>query len=1701
MELRTVRILRGPNVWANFPVIEALVDLQELDEVYSHQIPGFNDRLMAWLPGMIEHRCGLGYRGGFFERLRTGTLQGHILEHVTLELQDLCGLSVGFGKARDAGEPGVYKVVIQYEEEDLGRACLETAWRMLEAAREGTPFDVAAEIQALRSLADAVCQGPSTRAIVKAAWARRIPRRRISNDSSLVVLGQGVKQRRILTAETDRTGAIASSIAKDKELTRSLLRGVGVPVPSGRPVESAEDAWEAAQELGLPVVVKPREGNHGRGVAAGLTTREQVIAGFETARKVRGGVLVERYVSGAEHRLLVVGGRMVAAYRGEPARVVGDGRSTVAQLVEELNRDPRRGDEMFYPLDRIELNEVARLTLAGEGHTPESVPGAGETVIVDHRADLCADVTERVHPEVAARAVEAARVVGLDIAGLDVMAEDIGRPLEDQGGAIVEVNAGPGLGTHLRPAEGVARPVGEAIVEMLFPDGQDGRIPTVGVTGTNGKTTVTRLIAHIAADRGRVAVGMTCTDGIYLNGRRLEAGDCSGPKSAKAVLLNPTTEVAVLEAARGGIIREGLGFDRCHVGVVTNIGEGDHLGLGGISTVEQMALVKRTVVDIVLPTGYAVLKADDRLTAEMADHCRGGVIFFAQDGRDPVLARHLAEGKRGVYAEGGMIVLAEGSNQRRLVSLDQVPLTHLEPIRLKVGQADPSRRANEQQTMDNLELVAQFESAVGQCFEALGRDPKALEAYDKAAEAVRASRRLKWVEPWLSAAGILLRQGRFDGAAAKLEDGLDSLRDEPTLLTALARVRLAEQASLPREKQSYKELERVLERGLKAAPADSGLIKLQANYLTATGQAEEAAALLQAATDPRHRPRDPELFINLAEILRREGRLDEAAGVLDRGLETIGDRSALQLARAQVLLLQGHEKAAVDTLIEGTVRVPDDQKTSLWRALGDLHRRRGDSAAARQAYARWAELAPADPQPRLQILDLALNSGDDRAIAGAIASLEKIGGLAAQLARAAMLLNGQAGADQLDEATRSVDRIVAENPSKSVGYLLRGQILERKGDADGAAQAYREARTRDGGPEALRALMLVLARGRKFDEMQRLRAELAPGELTPELEQMVAGVALTMGETDEAERIAREIVQGDPQGLNTRVWEAGILNALGKPEEAEKSLLALIDRRPTELAPRVALMMFFHNRNREAEAAEVVKQIRERVKADQLNLVLAGCFQVIGDQERAAEAYREALRERPDDPETNRRAIAFFKASGQADEAIAALRALIGRDPDQDWAGRELALLLSGRAGDQAAWAEALELTGVSAQADDTPEDRLIRATVLARSPDPDRRREAIDILEALISEGAGTVAAGSHDLLARILGDAGELPEALEHAKGAAARGTDAGPIAYYIELLLRDQKPGVAEPEVERLARLEGESLRVAGYRALILRSKDRGSEGAELLERAVANLPDAPGSEASARGVLDLLVRLDQPDAATRVGRELAKRWPSSGWALGLILARAGSRDEALRACQDAAQAGATVEAALAAAQIASEQPEGPGAEDRLARADGLLEAALRAKPDDAALLFSRAVVQRSRGRDDQAATTYRELLTGQPNNIAALNNLAWTLSEDLEKPDEALGPIDRAIGLSDSPSLLDTRGVVLTRLNRLDEAIKDLEAAAKAKPSAMTYYHLARAHHKAGHADAFREARDRAREAGLKPEQLQPGERSEMKQLME
>jgi cyanophycin synthetase len=674
LDIREILILRGPNLWANYPVLEAWVDLGTLREASSDEVPGFNERLKRWLPGLMEHRCSEGERGGFFKRLDRGTYPAHILEHVTLELQTCVGHQVGYGKARHTCVDGLYKVAVRYLDEKVAEAALRTGRELLLAAYAGKEFDVASAIEKLRDVVDTNALGPSTQAMVNAARHRDIPWRRLQEGRSLIQFGQGVQQRRIWTAETDRSGAIAEYIAQDKDLTRMTLRRAGVPVPEGRIVSDADDAWEAAQEIGLPVVVKPRDGNHGRGVFIDLKTEDDIRKAFPVAEENGNGVIVESYVPGVDHRLLVIGGKMIAATRGEPAMVTGDGKQTILQLVQsQLNTDPRRSEHDTAAWSVIETapwDPTVLADLQQQGHTPESKPEAGVRVLVSRFANPAVDITDIVHPTVQDHVSTAAHAVGLDIAGIDLVCVDIAQPLETQGGCIVEVNASPGLGGHLQPAVGTPRPVGEAIIDMLFPEGNEGRIPVVGVTGSRGKTVTTKMIAHLLEATNK-RLGVAMTRAMQFGTRAIQAPQGDHIGGAHGVLLHPWTEMAVCEVSTESILREGLGFDRCAVGVVTNVGR-DKLGICYIDTMEQMAKVHRCVIDVVLPTGTAVLNADDPLVVEMAEHCKGSVIFFSHTDTSPVVKAHRAAGGKALYVEGVDIMLAEGGKSRLLCSISEI---------------------------------------------------------------------------------------------------------------------------------------------------------------------------------------------------------------------------------------------------------------------------------------------------------------------------------------------------------------------------------------------------------------------------------------------------------------------------------------------------------------------------------------------------------------------------------------------------------------------------------------------------------------------------------------------------------------------------------------------------------------------------------------------------------------------------------------------------------------------------------------------------------------------------------------------------------------------------------------------------------------------------------------------------------------------
>ena len=667
MEVSRIRALRGPNLWSHHTAIQSVVACTA-QETNISQMPGFETRLRARFPEISPFQPT-----GHDDSIP----MAHVLELAALELQAQAGCPVTFSCTTPTLDADVYQVVVEYSEEEVGLLALELAQELCQSAMQDTPFDVAAALARLRELDEDVRLGPSTGSIVDAAVARGIPFSRMT-EGSMVRFGWGSKQRRIQAAEIDATSAIAESIAQDKDLTKKLLAAAGVPVPTGRAVTDAEDAWKAALEIGLPVVVKPQDGNQGKGITVNITTQEQLVAAYNTAITFRDDIMVERYLPGNDFRLLVVGDKLVAAARRDPPKVVGDGVQTITQLVEQVNQDPRRGSGHSTSLTKMRIDDIARACLVTQGFTADDIPAKGQRVNLRNNANLstggsATDVTDDVHPEVAARAVAAAHMVGLDICGVDLVCDSILRPIEEQGGGIVEVNAAPGLRMHLTPSFGKGRPVGEAIISSMFKAGENGRIPIVAVTGTNGKTTTVRLISHLLTTNN-MCVGMTNTDGVYVGGQCIDTGDCSGPKSAKSVLLHPDVDAAVLETARGGILREGLAFDRCDVAVVTNVGSGDHLGLNYITTVQDLAVLKRVIVQNVSQSGVAVLNAADPIVASMASKCKGAVTFFALDRFNPVMATHRAQGNTVVFVENGNLVAAKGDKQH-VIPLSEIPIT------------------------------------------------------------------------------------------------------------------------------------------------------------------------------------------------------------------------------------------------------------------------------------------------------------------------------------------------------------------------------------------------------------------------------------------------------------------------------------------------------------------------------------------------------------------------------------------------------------------------------------------------------------------------------------------------------------------------------------------------------------------------------------------------------------------------------------------------------------------------------------------------------------------------------------------------------------------------------------------------------------------------------------------------------------------
>jgi cyanophycin synthetase len=685
MKIIRTQTLRGPNYWSirRDKLIVMRLDLEDLAEKPSNEIPGFYEGLIDVLPSLVEHYCSPGYRGGFFERVRTGTYMGHIIEHIALELQELAGTPVGFGRTRGTSTPGVYNVVFEYVDEQAGRYAGRAAVRLCQSLVDTGTYskeELAQDLADLRDLCNNAALGPSTETIVKEAQARNIPWLLLSA-RSMVQLGYGVHQKRIQATLSSFSGILAVELACDKEGTKTILKDGGIPVPRGTVIQYLDELPAAIEEVGgFPIVIKPLDGNHGRGISIDVKNQQEAEEAYDlasAASKTR-SVIVERYYKGSDHRILVINGKVAAVAERIPAHVVGDGRSTVEELIEITNRDPNRGDGHANVLTKITIDKTALNVLGKQGYELTSILPQGAIAYLRATANLstggiAVDRTDEIHPENVWIAQRVAKLIGLDIAGIDVVTDDIRKPLKEVDGVIVEVNAAPGFRMHVAPSRGLPRNIAAPVIDMLFPPGTPSRVPILAITGTNGKTTTSRLISHICRQTGKV-VGFTTTDGVYIDDYLVEKGDNTGPYSAGMILKEPTVEIAVLETARGGILRSGLAFNQCDVGVVLNVAA-DHLGIGDIDTIEQMAKVKSVVAEVVSAEGYAVLNADDPLTVSMAEKVKGRVAYFSMSPDNPIIHDHIRRGGMAAIYENGYLSILEGEWTLRIEEAVNIPVT------------------------------------------------------------------------------------------------------------------------------------------------------------------------------------------------------------------------------------------------------------------------------------------------------------------------------------------------------------------------------------------------------------------------------------------------------------------------------------------------------------------------------------------------------------------------------------------------------------------------------------------------------------------------------------------------------------------------------------------------------------------------------------------------------------------------------------------------------------------------------------------------------------------------------------------------------------------------------------------------------------------------------------------------------------------
>ncbi len=987
-------------------------------------------------------------------------------------------------------------------------------------------------------------------------------------------------------------------------------------------------------------------------------------------------------------------------------------------------------------------------------------------------------------------------------------------------------------------------------------------------------------------------------------------------------------------------------------------------------------------------------------------------------------------------------------------------VTELEAIRYKVDKA----------------LEPHAYHALGQAYEAMRAPAKAIEAYRQAAEGAR-----DWSIPWVSAARLQFASNPAD-AFATLQRGLAIYPEDPALLIALAGLRWRQQAALPKAQRDWSEFEHVLARARKVAPGAPELALIEADYSVATDRVDDAVGLLEAAA--RVNPKAPELWLARANALGRAGKLGKALDVLDRAIAAAGPQASFYVSKASFLTLKGRVNDARAALSDGLARVPEEQKPLLWKSLGDLDRARGDRARAREAYAEWVKIQPGNPEPRLALVDLALTSNDPAAIASAVASVRAVGGAKSRywrVARAEELLRDGAkpGSADLDEAESLIKDLQTDDPDLATPYLLEARLHVRKKQVDRAISAYEQALKHGAGPEALAALVALLVREHRDGDLKRIRALLnaQPGGI----ERLAAVQALREGDRDHAERLATLAVQGDPRGIDVRVWQAEVLQALGKPDEAEKTLKILVDAQPDQLAPWLQLLMLQLGRNQRGEASATLEAMRKAVKTPNPELLWAQCYRAVGDVARATEFYQDALKRWPDDPAVLASAVGFLEPAGHADLAESALRSFLARDPLNGWANRRLALLLAARRDDRAAWDEALTLVNPEPRPDDVADDAIARAGVYAQGALPEHRKKGVQILEGVLAEVPNDPKI--HEQLARLLRAQGDSSAAREHAAKAAASDNPApDAILLYASILADANDLNAADAQLARLSPLDAESLPAIELKSQFLAQRGKPGEAASLLESAFDARAKTPRADELAETMIRLLIARKQPEAAARVAAKAAEHSPRGKCLLAELNAAQGQLDDAAKLLENAAKASPA--AAFATALSLAARPK---ADPRwLPLADKFLEQSRNDAPPPFDQLEREALLRHLQGRYEDEVKTYTAMLKVKPAPARPgfLNNMAWTISENLKRPDVGIRWADEAVKtLGPSPNVLDTRGVILTRLNRFDEAIRDLEPAARDQPTPSVYFHLAVAYLRKGRLDDARKALARAQAAGL------------------